>query len=98
MPNLGSDALPIWVPHVVRGGAGSLCTGLAAFGAYANPENQLPEYGLGVNNHWQRALRGIARGSVNQLADAHVDVDVDVAPSRTGYMPRTFGRSRSRPN
>ena len=86
MPNLGSDALPIWVPHVVRGGAGSLCTGLAAFGAYANPENQLPEYGLGVNNHWQRALRGIARGSVNQLADAHVDVDV--APSRTGYMPR----------
>jgi len=82
--------------HVVRGGAGSLCTSLAAFGAYANPENQLPEYGLGVNNHWQRALRGIARGSVNQLADAHVDVDV--APSRTGYMPPTFGCSRSRPN
>ena len=54
---------------------------------------------ISVNNHWQRALRGIARGGgVNQLADAHVDVDVDVAPSRTGYMPRTFGRSRSRPN
>ena len=41
---------------------------------------------ISVNNHWQRALRGIARGSVNQLADAHVDVDV--APSRTGCVPR----------
>ena len=51
---------------------------------------------ISVNNHWQRALRGIAGGSVNQPADAHVDIDV--APSRTGYMPRTFGRSRSRPN
>ena len=72
-------------PHAVRGGAGSPCTGLAAFGACASPENQLPEHGLGVNNHWQRALRGIARGSVNQLADAHVDI---VNPSRTGYVPR----------